>query len=118
LPLIPAGTGASSWEPAGSARPASSIARSGERRHLESEALAAALAQQIDHFRRRGQWERLQCVELLFVRGWSNKTVAAKLGIGEQTVANYKFEFTAALRTAVRSQKLPESVFPELYQQL
>jgi RNA polymerase sigma-70 factor, ECF subfamily len=117
LPLVPPSSAASSWEPAGSARPASSIARSGERHHLEEEALAAALTRQIEHFRHRGQWERLQCAELLFVRGWSNKTVASRLGIAEQTVANYKFEFIAALRTAVRAQKLPEAVFPELYEQ-
>ena len=39
LPLVPAGATPSGWEPAGSARPASSIARSGERRHLEEAAL-------------------------------------------------------------------------------
>jgi RNA polymerase sigma-70 factor, ECF subfamily len=117
LPLVPSSSAASSWEPAGAARPASSIARSGERHHLEEEALVAALTKQIEHFRHRGQWERLQCAELLFVRGWSNKAVASRLGVGEQTVANYKFEFIAALRTAVRSQRLPEAIFPELYQQ-
>jgi len=116
LPLVPHGSRASGWEPAGAARPASSIARSAERCRLEEEALAAAVAGQIEHFRRRDQWERLQCVELLFVRGWSNKETAAKLGIGEQTVANYKFEFLAKLRTAVRSQNLPEEIFPELYE--
>jgi RNA polymerase sigma-70 factor, ECF subfamily len=116
LPLVPPSSAASSWEPAGAARPASSIARSGERHHLEEEALVVALGKQIEHFRQRGQWERLQCAELLFVRGWSNKAVASRLGIGEQTVANYKFEFIAALRTAVRSQRLPEAVFPELYE--
>jgi RNA polymerase sigma-70 factor (ECF subfamily) len=116
LPLVPPSSAASSWEPAGAARPASSIARSGERHHLEEESLAAALTKQIEHFRQRGQWERLECAELLFVRGWSNKTVASRLGVAEQTVANYKFEFIAALRTAVRSQKLPEAVFPELYE--
>jgi len=115
LPLVPAGSDPSAWEPEGSARPASSIARSGERRELEEESLAAALAEQIEHCRRRGQWERLECVELLFVRGWSNKTVAARLGIAEQTVANYKFEFLARLRASVRAQGLPEEVFPELY---
>ena len=52
LPLVPPSSAASSWEPAGAARPASSIARSGERHHLEEEALAAALTRQIEHFRR------------------------------------------------------------------
>jgi RNA polymerase sigma-70 factor, ECF subfamily len=115
LPLVPPHGDATDWEPAGSARPASSIARSSERRHLEEAALVTAIAQQIEHFRCQGQWERLECAELLLVRGWANKEVAARLGISEQTVANYKFEFLAKLRAAVRSQGLSEEVFPELY---
>ena len=115
LPLVTARSDTSDWEPAGSARPASSIARSGERRRLEEAALVTALGQQIEHFHRHGQWERLECAELLFVRGWANKEVAAKLKIAEQTVANYKFEFLEKLRAAVRSQGLSEDVFPELY---
>jgi RNA polymerase sigma-70 factor, ECF subfamily len=115
LPLVAPRGATSSWEPMGSARPASSIARSSERRHLEEAALVAAIGQQVEHFRRQGQWERLECAELLFVRGWSNKEVAARLGIAEQMVANYKFEFLAKLRAAVRAQGLPEDVFPELY---
>jgi RNA polymerase sigma-70 factor, ECF subfamily len=105
------------WEPIDRARMASSIARSGERKKLEEAALVAALGEQIEHWRRRGQWERLQCAELLFVRGWSNKEVAARLGLAEQTVANYKFELVTRLRGAVRKQGLPEEVFPELYQE-
>jgi RNA polymerase sigma-70 factor (ECF subfamily) len=116
LPLMTRRHDASAGELAGHARPASSIARSGERRHLEEGALVRALGEQVDHFRRRGQWERLECAELLLVRGWSNQEVAAKLGIVEQTVANYKFEFVAKLHAAVRTQGLPEDVFPELYQ--
>jgi len=116
LPLIPANDDTSSWEPIAGARPASSIARSGERRHLEEKALVDALARQVEHFRRRGQWDRLQCAELLFVRGWSNKATAARLGASEQTIANYKFEFLAKLRAAIQSQGLSEDVFPELYE--
>ena len=115
LPLVTARSDTSDWEPVGSARPASSIARSGERRRLEEAALVTALGQQIEHFRRHGQWERLECAELLLVRGWANKEVAARLKITEQTVANYKFEFLEKLRAAVRSQGLSEDVFPELY---
>jgi RNA polymerase sigma-70 factor, ECF subfamily len=116
LPLVPEGSDVSSWEPAGSARPASSIARSGERRNLEEAALAPAIAEQVEHFQRQGQWDKLRCAELLFVRGWSNKETAARLGLGEQAVANYKHDFIAKLRTAVRAQGLSEDVFPELYQ--
>jgi RNA polymerase sigma-70 factor, ECF subfamily len=116
LPLVPGSSSGSQWEPAGSQRPASSIARSHERHHLEEDALVAALLEQIEHWRRRNQWERLKCVELLFVRGWSNKQVAERMSISEQTVANYKFECVAKLRTAIRKQGLPEEVFPELYE--
>ncbi len=65
LPLIPeSGSKASSWEPAGRARPASSILRSGERRQLEERALTEAIAAQVDHWQRRGDWQKLQCAEL------------------------------------------------------
>jgi RNA polymerase sigma-70 factor (ECF subfamily) len=104
------------WQPADRGRRPSSIVRSRERHGLEETALVNALREMIAHWRRRAQWERLQCIELLWVRGWSNKEVAARLGISEQTVANYKFETIAQLRSAVRGQGLPEEVFPELYQ--
>jgi RNA polymerase sigma-70 factor (ECF subfamily) len=117
LPLSPSGRSTSPWEPAGSARPASAIVRSGERRQLEERALAGALAEQIDRCRQRGEWEKLCCWELLFVRGLGNKEAAIRLGISEQAVANDKFEFLARLRAAVRKQGLPHDVFPELYEE-
>jgi len=117
IPLAPEGTSSSGWQPDAGARPASSIVRSGERRGLEAAAVTDALAEQIDNWRRRGQWEKLKCIELLFVRGMPNKEVATALDISEQAVANHKYEFLAKLRTAVRKQNLSEDVFPELYQQ-
>jgi RNA polymerase sigma-70 factor, ECF subfamily len=104
------------WELPGSQRPASSIARSGERRHLEETALVRALSQLLAHWRGRGDWEKVRCAELLFVRGLANKDAAVLLGISEQAVANCKFDFLAKLRAAVRQQGLPEEVFPELYE--
>ncbi len=117
LPLVPESASGSTWEPKGKARTASSIVRSGERRGLESSALHAALGQQIDYFRRKGQWEKLMCAELLFVAGQANKDAAEQLKISEQKVANYKHEFVTKLQTAVRKQGLPEEVFPELYEE-
>lgn len=107
-------SGNDDWELPGSQRPASSIARSGERRHLEETALVQALSQLLAHWRDRGDWEKVRCAELLFVRGLANKDAAALLGISEQAVANCKFDFLAKLRAAVRHQGLPEDVFPEL----
>jgi len=117
LPLVPArASDSSAWDPPAKGRAASSIVRSGERRNLEEAALTAAIGQQIEHWRSRGQWENLGCAELLFVRGWPNKEVAARLKLSQQKVANCKHEFLARLRTAVRKQGLPEDVFPELYE--
>jgi RNA polymerase sigma-70 factor (ECF subfamily) len=105
------------WELPGSGRPASSIARSGERRELEEEALSAGIAEQIDNWRAKGDWQKVKCMELLFVRGLANKEVAEMLGITEQQVANFKFDFLARLRTLVKKQRLNEDVFPELHEE-
>jgi len=117
-PTIPMSGGSSSgqWEPPAHARAVSSIVRSGERRDLEATAIVEALGQQIDRLRSRNEWEKLACLELLFVRGWANRDVAAKLKMTEQRVANYKFEFISRVRTLVRKQGLPEDVFPELHE--
>lgn len=103
------------WHVPDSARPVSSVARSGERQGLEEHALANALREQIDHWVRRGEWQKVSCAELLFLRGRGNKDVAEQLGWTEQQVANTKFDFLARLRTNVRRQGLSQEVFPELY---
>lgn len=116
LPLASDGSGGD-WEPPARGRAVSSVARSGERRGLEEAALVGALSEQLERLRGRGEWQKLQCLELLFVRGWANRDVATKLGMTEQTVANFKFEFIARLRTLVRKQGLSEEVFPELHEE-
>lgn len=117
VPLSAGGESSGEWNLAGSGRPASSIARSGERKRLEENALVAALADQVLRWREKGEWTKLCCIELLFVRGWTNKDVAEETGLSEQQVANYKFDFIARLRTLVKKQDLSEEVFPELYQE-
>jgi RNA polymerase sigma-70 factor (ECF subfamily) len=115
LPLAGSSTGGGEWDLAGSQRPASSIARSGERKQLESAALVEAIAGQMRRWKQQDDWEKIKCAELLFVRGLPNKEVAKKLAISEQAVANYKFDFLARLRTLVRDRGLPQDVFPELH---
>jgi len=104
------------WQLPGSARVASSIARSVERKGLEEKALVEALQAQVDHWHHRGEWTKLKCIELLFLCGWANKDVAVELGLSEQQVANYKFDFLARLRKIVRKQGLSAEIFPELYE--
>ena len=96
-------------------RPASSILRSGERRQIEAAALARAIAEQIERWKAREEWEKIRCLELLLVAGWPNKRVAESLGISEQAVANQKFEFLERVRSLLRKQQLSEDLFPELY---
>jgi RNA polymerase sigma-70 factor, ECF subfamily len=98
-------------------RAVSSMLRSGERRGLEEEAIADALEQQIGRMIERGDWQKLQCLELLFVRCWPNKEIAVRLGITEQQVANYKSDFLIRLRSLIGRQNLPPEVFPELYEE-
>ena len=117
-PSVPLSVGSESggdWQLPGDARAASSIARSGERHGLEEQAIVTALREQVSRWQKRGDWVKLKCTELLFVRGWANKDVATTLGISEQQVANFKFDFLARLRSMIRRQGLSEDIFPELY---
>jgi RNA polymerase sigma-70 factor, ECF subfamily len=93
---------------------ASSRARSDERKDLEQQALARCLAQLVRQWKDKGDWARLKVMELLWVTGMPNRDVAAKLGISEQQVANYRFAATKKLSELVRAAGLSADVFPEL----
>jgi len=90
LPLQPPDASGTGFEPAGSARAASSMIRSREGRDAESQLLGDVLGSLIQEWLDAGQLERLECIELLLVLGWKNKDVATHLGISEQDVANHK----------------------------
>jgi len=117
LPFSTRDDSQSPWEFASPARAASSIARSVERRDLEEKSLVEAIRTQVDRIRSRGEWTKLQCLELLFVGGWANKDVATELGLSEQQVANFKFDFLANLRKQISKQGLSSDIFPELYEE-
>lgn len=112
--LLPIEGSSGGGGPAARSARASALARSGERRQLEEQALAAALETILTDWRQRGQWLRVACAELLFVHGAGNREAAGLLGISEQTVANQKFEFVQRLRNAIAGQQLSPDVFPEL----
>ncbi|MEZ6115087.1 MAG: RNA polymerase sigma factor [Pirellulaceae bacterium] len=119
-PTIPLSSASGSddgeWQIPGQARPASSIARSGERKNLEEQALSEALQSQFEHWQQRGDWTKIKCIELLFVRGRANKKVAELLDLTEQQVANFKFDFLAKMRNHIKRQGLSQDIFPELYE--
>lgn len=106
LPNSEAGPGR---EPSGTARRASSMMRSHEKSLAESAVVEQCLAGLIADFKQNGAWERLQCVELIFVLGWANKDVARRLKITEQAVANHKFFVVAKLKDAAKRARLQNS---------
>ncbi len=95
---------------------ASSVARSQERKDLESEVLGRCLGQMLRQWLDNGAGVRVKVLELLFVKGWANIDVAAFLGVSEQQVANYRFAAVKKLGEMVRAAGLPEAVFPQLQQ--
>ena len=97
-----------------SARGASSIARSGERRQIEEQAIIESLRNQIQKWQERGDWTKLMCIELLFVVGLGNKEAAEALDLTEQQVANFKFDFLARTKSLIGRQNLNIEIFPEL----
>jgi RNA polymerase sigma-70 factor, ECF subfamily len=93
---------------------ASSVARSRERRDLESEALARSLTTLLDQWRQLGEYVRIKVLELLLVKGWANRDVAKFLKITEQQVANIRFAAVKKLGDHVKSAGVPNDTFPEL----
>ena len=80
--------------------------RSHEKSMAEGAVVESVLHDLIKDFKSGGAWERLQCVELIFVLGWANKDVAKRLGISEQAVANHKFFVVAKLKDAAKKARL------------
>jgi RNA polymerase sigma-70 factor, ECF subfamily len=93
---------------------ASSCARNDEREKLESEAIVRCLGQIVRGWQERGEYTRLKVLELLWVKGWTNRDVASHLDISEQQVANYRFAAVKKLSEQIRAAGLPVDVFPEL----
>lgn len=90
----------------GPGRAASSLLRSQERHSSECAVIENCLRELIAGFKADGAWERLQCVELIFVLGWANKDVARRLNISEQAVANHKFFVVSKLKDAAITARL------------
>ena len=106
LPLFLPDDEGGSAEPAGRSRKASSLARSAESRGAERAVIAACLRQLIAGWKAKGEWERLECAELLFAAGLPNKDAADRLGISQQAVANHKQFVVQKLKDAAAAARL------------
>ena len=76
--------------------------------------IESCLRDLIQDFKATGAWERLHCVELIFVLGWANKDVAASLNLTEQAVANHKFFVVTKLKDAAKLAKVQDSMLLNL----
>ena len=90
------------------------MARSHERKDIESDAVARSLTTLLDLWREQGEYVRIKVLELLLVKGWANRDVAKFLNISEQQVANVRFAAVKKISEHVKSAGLPMDVFPEL----
>jgi RNA polymerase sigma-70 factor (ECF subfamily) len=106
IPLYSPGTDDGIYEPAGTARRASSLVQSKERRGTEERIIGDCLKALIEGWVARSEFERLACMELLFVLGRTNKEAAERLGISEQAVANHKHFVVAKLKEAAARGRL------------
>lgn len=114
VPLLGANDSRGSFEPAGPSRRASSMMRSREDRVAEQQVVGKCLSELVNGWLRNGEFERLQCAELLFVLGWRNRDIATHLGITEQAVANHKFFIVSKLKEAASRARLTDPLIPEL----
>jgi RNA polymerase sigma-70 factor, ECF subfamily len=95
-------------------RGASSLARSAERREREEDALGQALRDLVRDLQAKGEWSKVMALELLYVKGWGNAEVAARLKRTEQDIANLKFQAKKRLHDHLTAASLSPAVFPEL----
>ncbi len=113
-PAIPFSRISASQDPAlhipGSDRAPSTIMRSEERRSNEDQVVGQALTDLVQRWMERGDWQKLKCVEMLFVRGRANQDVARRLALSEQQVANYKSDTLIQLRKILRAQGVIDDV--------
>jgi RNA polymerase sigma-70 factor, ECF subfamily len=93
---------------------ASSRVRNEERKELETAAIVRCLGQILHGWQEKGDYARLKVLELIWVKGWPNREVAAFLKVSEQQVANYRFAAVKKLTEHIRDAGLSTDVFPEL----
>ncbi len=97
-------------------RKASSIARSKERIDWEANAIVRVLRDMIQSLMNKGEYVRVQVLELIFVKGWANQEVAKFLQVTEQQVANYRFAAVKKIADTIKIADLPKDLFPELHE--
>jgi RNA polymerase sigma-70 factor, ECF subfamily len=81
----------------GSARTASSIVRSNERRVVEEKQLVALLSQWAGEWARKEDFPKLKIMELVFAKGWPPRRCAEVVGMKAQAIAGIKHQVLTRL---------------------
>lgn len=86
-------------------RQVSSLLHSQQRREEEHERLKLILGEMIQDWTRKSDYDRIKCIELIFVKGMPNKEVASLLNMTETGVAGIKFQILNRLRQKLASRQ-------------
>ena len=95
-------------------RGASSLRAAPSAARREEDALGQALRDLVRDLQSKGEWTKVMALELLYVKGWGNAEVAARLKRSEQDIANLKFQAKKRLHDHLTAANLSPAVFPEL----
>ena len=85
-------------------RQVSSMLHSQELREEEHEWLKRTLGEILHEWIAKADYERIRCLELIFVKAWPNKKVAEELGLTEPAVAGIKFQALARLKQKAQAR--------------
>ena len=85
-------------------RQVSSMLHSQELREEEHEWLKRTLGEILHEWIAKADYERIRCLELIFVKAWPNKKVAEELGLTEQAGAGIKFQALARLKQKAQAR--------------
>lgn len=88
--------------------------RNEERRKIENDALADAIAALIKGFMDAGDYTKLKVMELLWVKGMDNLEAAAILHLDNKQVASIKFRAIEDIKAFLKQKDLTEKSFPSL----
>lgn len=88
--------------------------RNEERRKIENDALAEALARIIKGYVNAGDYQKLKVMELLWVKGMENIEVSRLLNMDNRTVASIKHRALEDIKSTLQEKNLSPSSFPGL----
>jgi len=95
-------------------RAASSHARDRERIAIERGAIARAIQRIVREWQEKEEYQRIQILELIFVKGYTNQQTARHFDVNDQHIANVRFAAMRKLKENIADSGLSLDIFPQL----